>query len=732
MQRFLGLVLAIVLTSCDSPAGTQNTVVPGVSPILPVSSNSDQSHFEKLPPNISTVDLTGLTDQTYISLGEAFASYRTTCLKAGGKFNETKLNCECPSQQTFNGWSENCLQLEYQKDTQNPVKTLLIQLTERSSSTSIDIEGEDTELTLEKLFADFDPNIPSTPNSVDIILFSGQSSQLTKRAQRAVRIDNLLASQNSGLVPRTGKNIRQIVFYLPKAIRNRQDYQSNNKEWIEPLSEKAHGSQISPLRWKQITSTVQAIRGLSTDQFMVLSNNANHCLKSCVVEGTYQSGGNGKDPIYARFRRTYHGGNVVANTLTLYQSPAMNQASTMLWYTPTGKLSFIYLFQTESTPTGEVATTTQVFNSDGEVFQEPIRLERPFNIKNLSRLRDGFTPLAADTYLPNTVLCEYGFSETPINSIGQDRFLRPSSTPRTISGSMDAGEALLKGLLGWVSLPKETTPLTPLYFSGIESRNEYGAVDTEGDLEHHAFTVASNLTTPARSNFGIIPIGGNECLEKPTKWLQNVIAEPKIRVVSMSTLSELDRTACKTSGIAQAITKTKGRLLWIVAAGNDGANLNDPAIDLCPANLGDLKKMENLIVVGSGNRNHLDYFSNYSSTFVHLAADGADNLDPQSRATSYAAPRVAGAVARLTFDFPQLSLSQVKTCLLTGVDVNIYFPLNVLSGGSLNEEVSSAICREWANDPKQNAETVITEVFKARSDWNYQDKIDFFRKRGII
>jgi hypothetical protein len=112
-----------------------------------------------------------------------------------------------------------------------------------------------------------------------------------------------------------------------------------------------------------------------------------------------------------------------------------------------------------------IAAESEIITSDGVLFQDPpVRSVRPFNVHNLFKLKEGFAVLPSQFSTPNAAVCEQGFTESVINIIGREHFLRPAQP---------SGE-LLTSLFGWVKLALYTLQEN-VFGSGIQTHSRQKA-----------------------------------------------------------------------------------------------------------------------------------------------------------------------------------------------------------------------------------------------------------------
>lgn len=133
------------------------------------------------------------------------------------------------------------------------------------------------------------------------------------------------------------------------------------------------------------------------------------------------------------------------------------------------------------------------------------------------------------------------------------------------------------------------------------------------------------------------------------------------------------------------------RLTIVVAAGNDGKDVDHPASEIFPASYG--RDLPNLITVAAyDGKGHLARFSNRGAAVVHLAAPGCrvptisyEGGPAESSGTSFAAPLVSFTAALLYSEGVHEPRS-IKNRILASVDVVEGLKGDVESGGTLNVE----------------------------------------------
>ena len=212
----------------------------------------------------------------------------------------------------------------------------------------------------------------------------------------------------------------------------------------------------------------------------------------------------------------------------------------------------------------------------------------------------------------------------------------------------------------------------------ISNNNQLCAGDEDTHGTHGAGTIAA-----AKGNGGVAGIGDSRYIkimvlkalggEEGKGSPENVIQAIRYAEANGAQICNLSFGSGQTSPEFEAAIRDSN-MLFVAAAGNGNQyeiGYNIDAHPVYPASF----PYDNIITVGNLLFNgHLDESSNYGQTNVDLAAPGTYILSTvpsdtyaYMSGTSMAAPMVAGAAALLYSGRPDLSLSDVRTALLSSV-----------------------------------------------------------------
>lgn len=229
----------------------------------------------------------------------------------------------------------------------------------------------------------------------------------------------------------------------------------------------------------------------------------------------------------------------------------------------------------------------------------------------------------------------------------------------------------------------------------ISNNNQLCAGDEDTHGTHGAGTIAA-----AKGNGGVAGIGDSWYIkimvlkalggEEGKGSPENVIQAIRYAEANGAQICNLSFGSGQTSPEFEAAIRDSN-MLFVAAAGNGNQyeiGYNIDAHPVYPASF----PYDNIITVGNLLFNgHLDESSNYGQTNVDLAAPGTYILSTvpsdtyaYMSGTSMAAPMVAGAAALLYSGRPDLSLSDVRTALLSSVHKLAPLKGKTASGGMLD------------------------------------------------
>lgn len=229
----------------------------------------------------------------------------------------------------------------------------------------------------------------------------------------------------------------------------------------------------------------------------------------------------------------------------------------------------------------------------------------------------------------------------------------------------------------------------------ISNNNQLCAGDEDTHGTHGAGTIAA-----VKGNGGVAGIGDSRYIkimvlkalggEEGKGSPENVIQAIRYAEANGAQICNLSFGSGQTSPEFEAAIRDSN-MLFVAAAGNGNQYEIGYDIDAHPVYPASFP-YDNIITVGNLLFNgHLDESSNYGQTHVDLAAPGTYILSTvpsdtyaYMSGTSMAAPMVAGAAALLYSGRPDLSLSDVRTALLSSVHKLAPLKGKTASGGMLD------------------------------------------------
>lgn len=169
---------------------------------------------------------------------------------------------------------------------------------------------------------------------------------------------------------------------------------------------------------------------------------------------------------------------------------------------------------------------------------------------------------------------------------------------------------------------------------------------------------------------------------------QNVISSFEFAVMAGARVANCSFGKAKSSKAVGDVIAAAGEkgLLVVVAAGNDGRNIN-----ITPTYPASFKTPNMIVVAASRYSGKLAFFSNYGLNAVDIAAPGA-NILSSVRGNSYeawdgtsmATPQVVGVAALALSYKPELTVAELKDAILKNVVTFDALKTSVTTGGLLN------------------------------------------------
>ncbi len=176
---------------------------------------------------------------------------------------------------------------------------------------------------------------------------------------------------------------------------------------------------------------------------------------------------------------------------------------------------------------------------------------------------------------------------------------------------------------------------------------------------------------------------------------------------------------------SQAVLMSSKQTLFVIAAGNDGADN-----DQFPASPTNIKLDNTISVAATMGYSKLASFSNYGSTMVEVAAPGVgiESTIPGNEyltisGTSQAAPFVANLAGMAVDENPKLTNAEVKQILMATVDQKDFLKGKVVSGGIVNTNralMAAKLSRTMSVQEAINSSKLqVTDINESSSKWNH-------------
>jgi hypothetical protein len=401
----------------------------------------------------------------------------------------------------------------------------------------------------------------------------------------------------------------------------------------------------------------------------------------------------------ARWTKTYLSAASFQNWIQILDSRGNTVAQIFL--TPIEDVSHLVLSQAPGFPNqSKITWSFPLYDRSGNLLAEyktreedaPILQEEEASFLRYPKnsMLNPKDPQAYEKSSARAVICEQGF---------------PTLRDPEKEESILLGPHLQESFYGWVRLPKTFSsplsgPSTSSYWSGtsIQTKLTAGTLGNDSHPTHAKEVSQAYLNAQGES---IVPLGILDCITRPELWVESV-REHQVKVVNLSSLFAYDVTSCAKTKLVHTIQTSK--LLWVLAAGNAAARVDQKRSYACPTNQGVLPE---LLSVASGNLE-----GTIDRSIATWGIEVADLVAPGPY-SSLAAPQVSATAARIAKLYENLTPAQIKLAILLGVTLasdargQLQFQ-EVRSGGSLNPEKALAIAEKLSAERARHGNHLLT------------------------
>lgn len=376
------------------------------------------------------------------------------------------------------------------------------------------------------------------------------------------------------------------------------------------------------------------------------------------------------DDLMAVLRLNFHRGVAEPPTLTILQRGSLREFSRVI-YDWQGQVNLIATFAIgqEHGVGSRITRTTRVYDRQtnllGEntdtVIDDPDRFQNIIDQARRMKLADEQVPVA---------IFEGGFPLDPEDSQAASKLLVSSKSPSPLVDWPTMGWSpgkdpvqLMQGLFPMMSLDQGR----PDHSHAIAVAHAAIHAQYNGFLEVRPRTIRI-------ANFGARIFAPDTASSIKQAILDT---DGRLRVGAIALAFNRNSESCN-STLGSFLNSG---LLFVSSAGNNSMPLDRGL--LCPQNL----VSKNLLIVAAGDRSGLAPYSNFGARIADLAANG-DSLGMSG--TSFAAPKVAAAMALLADLHPSSTAAELRAALILTADIpDLSRPLPVRSGGLVPQDLSS-------------------------------------------
>jgi|GEM_PF-4484012 len=377
-------------------------------------------------------------------------------------------------------------------------------------------------------------------------------------------------------------------------------------------------------------------------------------------------------------------GYKVSSKIYFTNSKDISSYYTLMTLDESGDVNLIYERKSENLEAGIFQHKISVFDPSGSPLLTDKVISPSVQISRERKKEVGY-PSDVSPSLSMVSVCEWGISPFTFADFWDRVVFGPHVSSKTdFSGSV----------WGW----HENLDREPLVYSkGSYAQFEFGYLPLEEMVQaqvHTANVVRSALEASEMAT--VTSMDYDSCISSEPEKNPLIRENFPGRVINLSAYSEVTGVACEKK--IDVVKSTEGKLLWVLAAGNDGGLACEQG----------MRHLPNVITVTAINPN--------APTRIEAGVQrGKDITDTASfrslkfgAGSSFAAPVVAALAAEIFSKYPSLTPKEVKKALLLGVD---FSGLDVASGGRTVAQKAMEVAGILNDDSYASFDRILSSLY---------------------
>ncbi|MCJ8277776.1 MAG: S8/S53 family peptidase [Bdellovibrionales bacterium] len=417
--------------------------------------------------------------------------------------------------------------------------------------------------------------------------------------------------------------------------------------------------------------------GYKYNNFKIIGDEG--CLSLCYAEAwrNYYGG-------YAVIRDLFLEGQKVSTKVYFTESRDLSSYYAMVTVGLTGQSNLVYERKSELQSAAIFKHSVDVYSAHQELIADNVSMSPEMDYSQEIKDEVGY-PSEAQADSSMVTICVWGVNPFSLKDYWDRVVFGPyANESQDFQGS----------LWGWHK-NREANPLT--YSQGAYAHYEWGYSPKRSAWEaskHHRSVMESVLVWSETST--VTAMHYLSCLDSDEDMNPLLEANYPGRVINVSAFQEISGRSCQKA--IEAVKKTESRLLWVLAAGNDGRST-------CEQEMMGLPNVISVTSIDPSQPRRIEMGVQKGRGRIDTASFRAVDHGP---GTSFAAPVVAGLASEIFQNHPGLKPSDVKKALTLGVE---FSQMSVTSGGRTTRDRSMAVAKIISSNPSLNNRLVLAQLY---------------------